>query len=168
MLIVMSGLPGSGKSTIAEAIGRVLPAPVIAVDPIEAAMRRAGIEQGQLTGLASYVVAEAVAEGALALGQRVIVDAVSAVEPARNQWRSLATRRGVPIRVIEVVCSDPHLHRTRLEGRSRDLLPDMEPTWASILRRQASFEPWIDDRLVLDSIVALEQNVSRALSYLIE
>ncbi|NUS77369.1 MAG: AAA family ATPase, partial [Streptomyces sp.] len=67
MLVVMAGLPGTGKSSVAEALGRALAAPVVSVDPIEAAMWRAGVGRDQPTGLAAYVVAEAVADGVLAL-----------------------------------------------------------------------------------------------------
>ncbi|MEV6424739.1 ATP-binding protein [Streptomyces sp. NPDC051662] len=113
MLIVMAGLPGAGKSSVAETLGRRLAAPVVSVDPIEAAIWRAGVARDQPTGLAAYVVAEAVAGGVLALGQTVIADAVNAVEAAREQWRSLARRHGVPVAFIEVVCSDPVVHCQR-------------------------------------------------------
>ncbi|WP_225847582.1 ATP-binding protein [Streptomyces sp. HPF1205] len=141
MLIVMAGLPGSGKSSLAEALGRRLAAPVVSVDPIEAAMWRAGVARGQPTGLAAYVVAEAVAGGVLALGQTVIVDAVNAVEAARDQWRSLAGRSGVPMAFIEVVCSDPLVHRRRLEGRSRGIDGFPEPTWEAVERLREEVAP---------------------------
>ncbi|MFE2722654.1 AAA family ATPase [Kitasatospora sp. NPDC059327] len=118
MLIAMAGLPGAGTSSIAEGLGRQLSAPVVSVDPIEAAMWRAGAAHGQPTGLAAYAVAEAVADGVLVPGQTVIVDAVNAVEEARAQWRSLASRRGVPVVFVQVVCSDPAVHR-RLAGPPR-------------------------------------------------
>ncbi|MER6738690.1 AAA family ATPase [Streptomyces puniciscabiei] len=75
----------SGKSSVAEGLGRALPAVVVSVDPVEAAMRRAGVDRGQPTGLAAYLVAEAVADGVPALGQNAIIDAVNAVEAARRQ-----------------------------------------------------------------------------------
>ncbi len=50
MLIAVAGLPGVGKSSVAEALGRELRAPVVSVDPIEAAMRRAGVGRAQPTG----------------------------------------------------------------------------------------------------------------------
>ncbi|HEX2143291.1 MAG TPA: hypothetical protein VHG10_02165 [Glycomyces sp.] len=37
MLIAMAGPPAAGKCAVAEALGRVLPAPAVSVDPIEAA-----------------------------------------------------------------------------------------------------------------------------------
>jgi predicted kinase len=149
MLIVMAGLPGAGKSTVAERLGRTLPAPVVSVDPIEAAMWRAGVARDQPTGLAA-----------------VIIDAVNAVEPARRQWRSLAERRGVPVAFIEVVCSDPRVHRQRLEHRSRDVEGFDEPSWQAVQQRQTEFEPWTEYRLVLDSIADLDSNLAEALEFL--
>ncbi|WP_404963061.1 hypothetical protein [Streptomyces sp. 147326] len=47
----MAGLPGAGKSSVAEALGRELAAPVVSADPIEAAMWRAGgVHRGGVFG----------------------------------------------------------------------------------------------------------------------
>ena len=159
----MAGLPAAGKSSVAGGIASALSAPVVSVDPIEAALLRAGIERTQPTGLAAYLAAEAVAGGVLALGQTVILDAVNAVEPARQQWRDLASRHDVRIAFIEVVGSDPAAHRRRLEERVRDLEGFDEPDWASVERRRAEYEPWSERRLVLDSVDDLTSNIKRAL-----
>ena len=71
MLIVTAGLPGAGKSTIAEVVGNRLGLTLLSVDPIEAAILSAGIDSEQPTGLAAYLVAEAMAEGVLATGRGV-------------------------------------------------------------------------------------------------
>jgi predicted kinase len=118
MLVVTAGLPGSGKSTIAEILAGRIGATAISVDPIEAAILGAGIDSDQPTGLAAYLVAETMAEQVLLSGHSVIVDAVNAVEPARLQWRDLAERSNVKLRVIETVCSDPELHDERLSKRT--------------------------------------------------
>ncbi|MEU6934403.1 AAA family ATPase [Streptomyces sp. NPDC046385] len=165
MLIVMAGLPAAGKSSVAERLGQALPAAVVAVDPVEAAMWRAGVDRGQPTGLAAYLVAEAVADGVLTLGQSVIVDAVNAVEAARRQWRAVADRHRVPVAFIEVVCSDLRVHRQRLERRSRGIVGFEEPTWRAVQERRAEYEPWTDHRLVLDSIANLASNVAKAQEY---
>jgi len=160
----MAGLPGAGKSALADALGRALPAPVLSVDPIEAAMLRAGVSPAEPTGLAAYVVAEAIADRLLALGQTVIVDAVNAVEPAREQWRALARRHGVPLRFLEVRCDDRDLHRRRLTGRRRGLEGIPEPSWDSVEARREAFAGWTEDRLVLDSTRPLPEILAAALA----
>jgi predicted kinase len=165
MLIAMAGLPGAGKSSLAGELGRALPAPVVSVDPIEAALRRAGIAPGQPVGLAAYLAAEAVADGVLGLGQSVIVDAVNAAEPARGQWRALAARHGAELHFIEVCCSSPSVHRARLEARRRGLADLPEPTWADVEARRELFDPWRDARLTLDSMADPDANIALALAY---
>jgi predicted kinase len=120
VLVVMAGLPGAGKSAVAQELARALGCAVLSVDPVEAAMWQAGVSRREPTGLAAYVVAEALAAEQLALGHDVVIDAVNGVEPARDQWRRLAERAGAALRFIEVRCSDEEEHRRRLEGRARD------------------------------------------------
>ena len=75
LLVLMGGLPGVGKSAIADALGERLPATVISVDEIEAAMLRSGIERSFETGLAAYNAGAAIAAHQLRLGLAVIADA---------------------------------------------------------------------------------------------
>ena len=127
----------------------MLTATYLRIDALEAAMWRAGISRDQPTGLAAYVVAEAVAEGCLLAGSSVIVDAVNAVEAARQTWRDLAARTQKPLRIIEVICSDSTEHRRRVETRGVDLEGHYVPTWAEVVDRE--FEPWQEPRLLIDT-----------------
>ena len=167
----MAGLPGSGKSTIADAIGARLQTPVVSVDPIESAILHAGIDDDQPTGLAAYLVAEAIAEQVLAAGNGVIVDAVNAVLPAREQWVRLAERTGRRLRFIEVVCSDTEVHRDRLETRGRNLPHLAEPTWNAVEQSLDEYSAWdgvsaAAPRITLDSIEPLDVLVERAVQFL--
>ena len=158
MLIVMAGLPASGKSTIAAAAGRILGCSVVSVDPIEAALWTAGIERTQPTGLAAYVAAEAVAEAQLRLGGTVIIDAVNDAPAARQQWADLAARTGVGLLFVEVITTDRTEHRRRLETRERGIPDFPEPTWDAVQARRASFDDWHGPRLRLDSDLPVAVN----------
>jgi predicted kinase len=166
MLVVLGGLPGSGKTTIGRSVAETLAAAYVRIDALEAAMWRAGIARDQPTGLAAYVVAEAVAEGCLRTGSRVVVDAVNPVEAARQSWRDLASRTHSPLRVIEVVCSDQVEHRRRVETRSADLEGHHVPTWAEVIGRE--YEPWDEPRLVIDTSQPLTDCLRRIEEYLID
>ena len=169
LLVVTAGLPAAGKSTIAEVVGNRLGLTLLSVDPIEAAILSAGIDSEQPTGLAAYLVAEAMAEGVLANGRGVVIDAVNAVEPARDQWVKLAERQGAMLRFLEVVCSDPEIHRERLAARAgRHAVAD---TAFAVEQSLDEWEPWTGDaaavpRVTLDSIRPLGVNIEQALEFL--
>jgi predicted kinase len=148
-LIVFSGLPGVGKSVLARATSSALSVVLIRVDELEAAMRRAGVEDGQPTGLAAYMVAEVIAERCLQANCGAAVDAVNALEAPRQQWRDVARRTAAVVCVVEVVCSDAAEHRRRVESRTADVTGQVLPTWEEVLTRD--YEPWQEERLVIDT-----------------
>ena len=165
-LIVLSGLPGSGKSTVAEALSRHLALPVFSVDPIEAAMWRGGLPRDQ-TGIAAYVIAQTLAEEHLRLGHSVIVDAVNPVEAPRAAWRRLAAEYRADLKIIECICEDEPTHRRRVEARVRNIDGMPEVTWARVMERRATYEAWTDARLTLDtSAHSPEALLAEAIRYL--
>jgi predicted kinase len=167
----MAGLPGSGKSTIAELIGETLSKPIVSVDPIESSILRAGIDPDQPTGLAAYLVAETLAESVIRAGRGLIIDAVNAVDPAREQWVNLAARMDEPLKFVEVVCSDPTVHRARLEARIRNLPHLTEPSWFAVEQSLDEYADWTGpsaeiERITVDSVEPLEVVVERVLAFL--
>jgi predicted kinase len=166
MLMVVAGLPGAGKSTLALDLGQALNCAVLGVDQAEAAMWRAGVSQSGPTHHAAYLVAGALAAEQIALGHHVIVDAVNGPEEARAQWRDLAAQTNADLRLIVVECGDDRIFQDRLAHRIRHIEGFPEPTWAGVLERRAAFPPWTDDRLTINSVNSREANLQAALAYL--
>lgn len=164
---MLSGLPGAGKSEIAQGLARRLPAVVVSVDPIEDAIVRSGIPMSFETGLAAYNVGGAVASAQLRNGFSVIADAANYLEVGRDIWRRAAAEASAPIRAIEIICSDLIEHRRRLESRRRNLVAYPEPTWAGVTRRMTEIEPWSTERHVIDTIQPLESSLADAMRYLV-
>lgn len=159
MLIVLSGLPGVGKTMIARALAAATGALHLRIDSIEHALRSAGIEvEGQ-----GYDVAYAVAEDNLRLGADVVADCVNPWTLTREAWRSVATRAGVPMLDVEIICSDAAEHRRRVEARATDIAGHRLPTWPEVIGRD--YHPWRGDRIVVDTAGSdVEQSVRAILS----
>jgi predicted kinase len=148
MLIVMSGLPGVGKTAISRELARVIGAVHLRIDSIEQVMRTAGWRvEGE-----GYAVAYALAADNLALGRTVIADCVNPWALTRHAWKSVAERGGVRTIEIEVVCSDPAEHRRRVELRQPDIEGHQLPAWKDVIERD--YRPWDGPRLVLDTAVS--------------
>jgi predicted kinase len=165
MLIVLSGLAGTGKSTLADGIAMALGLPVLSVDPIESAILGAGLTRSFETGLAAYLVTQTIADGCLGRGLACVIDAANYVEPGRDLWRALAHRHGAPMKVIVCSIADIDAHRARLSGRDRGLAFE-EPTWDDVEAQRAHWVPWPEPHLVLDAGTSADDNLRVALAYL--
>ena len=136
-LIVLGGLPGTGKSTVANALARKIGAMHLRIDTIEQAMRDAG---QTVAGPEGYLVARDVARENLRLGLSVIVDAVNPIAYTRELWPDVAAATAARLVEIELVCSDMGEHRRRVETRTVDVDGLRLPTWQDVLDRE--YEPW--------------------------
>ncbi len=76
ILIQMSGMPGSGKSTIAKLVGQELPAVILDYDVTKTALLDQGISFGD-AGRLAYETGYAMAESILGQGANVILDSLS-------------------------------------------------------------------------------------------
>src|SRR5258707_8624011 len=95
-LIVFSGLPASGKSSIARALAQEIGAIWLRIDSIEQAIRESGVVPGSLDD-AGYRAAYAVAEDNLLLGHDVIGDSVNPWMLTRDAWRACGERAGAGV-----------------------------------------------------------------------
>lgn len=161
------GRPGTGKTTLARLTAAELKAAHLRIDAIEAAVIRSGLAEPPL-GPVGYVVAHEVAASCLAAGTAVVVDAVSPVPEARAGWVELARASRAPVRMIEVVVSDPAEHRRRVEARRSDVAGLVVPTWRQVMA--VDYEPWDisrdGPRLVIVNDGTPEDAMARVLAYL--
>lgn len=156
-LVVMSGLPGSGKSTVARELARALEFSLFELDHIEAPILARF--DGDALGWGGYEILSALAEDNLSLGHSVVLDSVAWTNALREEWRMLAARHRARYRPIEVVVPDRELHRTRVTARPA------KNDWRRIEAAVKLYEAWSSDRLVLDSSQPLDGLLADALEY---
>ena len=167
-LMVFSGLPGTGKSTLAEAVGRHLSIPVFAKDWLEATLVKCELvsaNENKSLGSAGYELLTTLAERQLMLGQSVVLDSVASTRSIRDAWEHLSKQYQARLRVIECICSDESVHRAQLSKRERNIPGWHELEWVDVEKVKSYFSPWNEEHLVLDMINPFEENVSEAIRY---
>ncbi|MFP3943730.1 MAG: AAA family ATPase [Alphaproteobacteria bacterium] len=149
MLIVLAGLPGTGKSSIARMLAAELGAVWLRVDSIEQALRESGDLADSDPGKSGYLAAYALAYDNLRVGRIVIGDSVNPLMLTRNAWRDAGIRTGVHVTEIEIFCSDAAEHRRRIESRRTDVPGLVLPDWQAVINRD--YEPWTREPLRIDT-----------------
>jgi len=146
ILYIFSGLPGTGKSTLAQELSRQTGSVYLRVDTVEQALRDLCNFKVEGEG---YRLSYGVARDNLKLGLSVIADSCNPIELTRAEWREVAIESKAFFTDIEVVCSDLSEHRTRVENRKSTIDGLKLPTWQDVENRE--YHRWFNNRLVIDS-----------------
>jgi predicted kinase len=163
-LIALAGLPGVGKSSIARHLAQRIGAVWLRIDSMDQAIWASGTAPSDLFDW-TYRAAQAIASDNLSFGRDIVADCVNDCQDARDGWEAAASRAGVAIIWLEVVCGDPIEHRRRIERRSSDIVGLNLPDWNAVEAR--AYDEWNRDRLVIDTAHrSLEECVEEALDLL--
>ncbi|QGY39389.1 AAA family ATPase [Pseudodesulfovibrio cashew] len=161
VLYVFSGLPGTGKTTLARCLSRHLGACFLRIDTIEQGLRDlCGCDvQGE-----GYRLAYRIAQDNLLNGVSVVADCCNPIALTRDEWNDVAERADSDRVNLEITCSDPTRHRERVESRSSDIQGLALPTWEDVLARK--YDPWEgDDVIRLDTACrSIEESLDALLS----
>lgn len=151
VLVVLGGLPATGKSTVAQELIRESRFAYVRIDSVEQALRESG-EMG-LDGVqgAGYEAAYAVARDLLRSGNCVLVECVNPIALTRDAWRKVATSSRSPIIEVELFCRDEAQHRERAETRVVNVRGLTLPDWGAIQSRE--YEEWERAILRIDTSV---------------
>ncbi len=145
-LYVFSGLPGTGKTTLSQALASRLGAAYLRIDTIEQALRDLCGLDVQAEG---YRLAYRVAADILRGGVSVTADSCNPIDETRRAWERVAQENGAQAVNIQVVCSDTQAHRTRVETRTSSIAGLRLPTWPEV--RDRRYDAWTTARIVVDT-----------------
>ena len=165
-LIVFSGLPGTGKSTLAERVAVEIGAPAFSGDWLLGALKPHGLLSGldRSTLLAAYYdLLTTLATRQLMLRQSAVLDCLVNDEVA-TRWQELADQYDARLLLVECMCSDEVEHRRRLEGRSRGIPGWHEVGWDHVERMRTEYPPLTVPHLTLDAMDPLDLNLHKVLS----
>ncbi len=164
-LIVITGWTGAGKSSLADRLGAELNATVVSFDWLMSGLRAAPVvweavelpvERQRRVG---WNLLSRVAEQQLRRGASCVLDLVAREEP-RAEWEALAAQYDARFAVIECVCSDLGVHRSRVEGRSRNIPGWYELEWEHVVLGRERYIPLAEPKLVVDAVTPFETNLA--------
>ncbi len=161
-LVIVSGLPGTGKTTLSTELARRLYLPVLRIDDIVLAVpEAAGMDfwDRQIDILLNL------AETQLRVGISVILDSVFMAYD-RYAARDIAAAHNAAFRPIYSFVSDEAIWQARVEARFDALSNPDTATWSGILEQQKGFLAWPENTaLFVDAIQPLEENIHRAVEF---
>jgi predicted kinase len=170
-LVLVTGLPGTGKSTVAGEVGRILGAAVVGHDWVMSGLRpfadiQVVLDQMDPSGhrVVGWSVLQALARSQLRLGRSVVLDGV-ARSTEIDQCRRTADQEGAALVVIATRCSDLGAHRSRIETREREIPDWYELEWSQVERSRTM---WVDPEgadLDLDTAHDTNEMVARIERY---
>ena len=137
VLIMMSGLPGSGKSYLSQRLAQQLSAVVIESDCVRKVLFSQPTYSAQESAIVHRTCQEAMRR-LLGKGVRVIFDATNLVEFQREVLYNLAERSGARLLIVRTVAPEQVI-RDRLERRGENAEGASDADWR-IYRRMSKRE----------------------------
>jgi predicted kinase len=161
----VSGVQGTGKSTLARALGRAMGAVVLSRAPLMDVALAAGVpvdppQDSRLksVGDLAYDLQSALLREQLGMGHSVVLDC-GADRHMRERWRRVADDAGAHFWLVDTVCSDVALHRHHFEQRGPVWRCDVGQTWEMVDELRIRFQVHPEAAFVADAVRSVDENV---------
>ncbi len=164
-LVLFSGPPGVGKSSLSYQLARQTGWPIFPKDQFDRSLQRLNL--GYFPRSTAYKMMFDLAELNLRHRVSVILDAVFPLEDFRHQAKDFTEQRGAEFLAIVCKCSDRALWRTRLEQRPEMVRGWTPVGWDEALRVESYYQPWTLPHLLLDAIHPFDHNFKTLLNYVL-
>jgi predicted kinase len=164
-LVLISGLPGTGKTVLARKISKRLQIPLFSKDRLQSVLREHDLADRSTAD--GYFLILDLADEQLDLGVSAVLDGVFPMGGFRSAAREIAERNNTKFLPIFCYCSDVSIWNDRMKDREQ-YVPNWTPVdWSKVERIQSIYEPWDPlTTLFVDAVEGLDKNLEQVLSWI--
>jgi hypothetical protein len=163
MLVLVTGLPATGKSTMARKLAGKLKGVVLSTDRIRKRLvSRPEYTRGEKEMV--YRVMILIAEYLLRSGVTVVLDGTFYLRSLRKQVYSLSSRTGSRLLIVECSCPEEVVRRRLKRRLRRKSLSDAD--YGVYKKIKNVYEPLLRKHISVDTRKALDQNIEEVITYL--
>ncbi|MGL6259330.1 AAA family ATPase [Vibrio sp. WXL103] len=145
-LYIFSGLPASGKSTLAKLLAVKAGAMYLRIDTVEQGLRDLCNYKVEGEG---YRLSYRIIQDNLRLGMSCISDSCNPIELTRREWQEVAETANAKFVNIAISCSDRAEHKLRVQTRECEI-PNLKlPDWHHVQNRY--YEVWQKEIITIDT-----------------
>lgn len=161
-LVIFSGLPGTGKSILADKLARKLRWPLLRIDDVIGDVPE---DPGIAFWDSKVDILLDLVNTQLDLGLDVIVDSVF-MNMDRHHTQELAHKYGIRFLPIYVFVSDEKIWEERVTARYHEMNNKDVATWERIQHQREHFREWEPDTaLFIDSVNPLDENFAKVFDF---
>lgn len=168
-LILFSGLPGTGKTTLARFASQKLRIPVLSIDDVVSAIPAHMKAHAKPFWDDMISILLNLVESQLSQSMSVIVDSVFMGED-RYLASKIAQRNQAEFRPIYTYISDEAVWENRVRIRKELAAPEVSAevaSWERLIEQRQQFYPWKSGTaLFVDGVHSVEENYNKVMEYI--
>lgn len=165
-ILAVAGRAGVGKSTIAKAVAAYNKGAILSTDSLRSYKENMGLPKdaySNITGVKSirdrtYKILFNMAEDLILKGENVVADATFEMKTWRDELRNISSRTNTHCYIVEVICSDKDVLKSRLKIRRVE--KNESASWEVHLGQSSYFEPIGEDEKIATIDTALKKDLN--------
>jgi predicted kinase len=161
VLVLVSGLPGTGKTHFSKELSKILPFVTLESDVLRRVLNK-NPDHSKPESKRLFSAIHSLCERLLSEGSSVIADATNLTEKHRQHFYDISDRTGVKL-VIAQITAAPQIVKGRLEKREKEFINNSDADWQvykrmeksvdKIRRKHYSLDTSVDYSNILNEIV---------------